>query len=73
MTDQSNKLLKQALQLSSLEKAQIIEALLASLDHPDATIDRVWAQESDARIQAFENGEISAKPAKDVLSKYSHS
>ena len=71
MTDQSNALLKQALRLSSREKVQFIEGLLASLDDPDASIDSVWAEESDARIEAFEKGQVSAKSAEVVLEKYS--
>lgn len=70
MTDRSNALLKQALKLSSREKVQFIEGLLASLDNPDASIDNIWAEESDARIEAFEKGQVSAKSVEAVLGKY---
>ncbi|MFT2097764.1 addiction module protein [Marinomonas sp. GJ51-6] len=70
MTDRSNALLKQALKLSSREKVQFIEGLLASLDNPDASIDNIWAEESDARIEAFEKGQVSAKSVETVLGKY---
>ena len=70
MTKQSNSLLRQALELSSLEKAQIIEELLVSLDKPDASIDAVCAKEADARIEAFNNGKISARSAEKILGKY---
>jgi putative addiction module component (TIGR02574 family) len=73
MTKQSNTLLKRALELSSREKAQIIEALLASLDHPDERIDAIWADESDARIDAYEKGQISSRTAESVLAKFSRS
>ncbi len=73
MTKQSNTLLKQALELTSREKAQIIEGLLASLDHPDESIDAVWASESEARIDAYEKSQISTKSAESVLAKFSRS
>ena len=73
MTKQSNSLLRQALELSSLEKAQIIEELLVSLDNPDAGLDGLWAKEADARVEAFNNGKISARSAEEILGKYSRS
>ena len=73
MTEQSNSLLRQALELSSLEKAQIIEELLVSLDNPDTSLDAVWAKEADARVEAFNNSKISARSAEGILGKYSRS
>ena len=73
MTKQCDSLLRQALQLSSLEKAQIIEELLVSLDNPDTSLDVVWAKEADARVEAFNNGKVSAKSDKEILGKYSRS
>jgi hypothetical protein len=31
------------------------------LDHPDERIDAIWAEESDARIDAYEKGQISSR------------
>lgn len=73
MSESSKVILKKALELSAIEKAQVIEALLNSLDTPDASIDKVWAAEADARVEAFERGEIDAVPAETVLGKYSRS
>ena len=73
MTKQSDSLLRQALELSSLEKAQIIEELLVSLDNPDTSLDAVWAKEADARVEAFNNGKVSARSDKEILGKYSRS
>ena len=70
MSDASNTVLQQALELSSTEKAKIIEALLSSLDTPDSELDKIWAEEADARIDAFEKGELKAVTADSVLSKY---
>lgn len=44
--------------------------LLASLDEPDAQIDRLWAKEADERLAAYRRGEIKAVPLQEVLAKY---
>ncbi|HCH24523.1 MAG TPA: hypothetical protein DE179_09545 [Oceanospirillaceae bacterium] len=70
MTKLSNEVLQQALALSSQEKAQIIEGLLASLDTPGADIDSAWAAEVDARVDAYDKGQLSSVSVADVLGKY---
>ena len=61
---------KKALTLKSTEKAQLIDMLLSSLDKPDKEIDELWAQESEDRIDAYDQGEIKAISLKKVLQKY---
>lgn len=73
MSKLSNSVLQQALDLSPVEKAQLIDGLLASLDTPDSTLDRVWAAEADARLAMYDEGDIKASSAEKVLSKYSDS
>lgn len=70
MSKSSNAVLQQALELSAIEKAQLIEGLLVSLDTPDSALDKVWAAEADARVANFEQGKIETSSAKSVLSKY---
>lgn len=70
MSKSSNAVLQQALELSAIEKAQLIEGLLVSLDTPDSTLDKVWAAEADARVANFEQGKIETSSAKSVLNKY---
>jgi putative addiction module component (TIGR02574 family) len=60
--------LEQALALPPLDRAALVEGLLASLDQPDAAIDELWAAED--RIDAFEAGELEAIPAAEVFKKY---
>ena len=36
---------------------------------PFKTIDELWAQEAESRIDAYERGEITAIPAKKVFEK----
>lgn len=70
MTRQSEKVLEEALNLPPIERAEIVEKLLTSFEFPDRNaIDELWAREAESRIDAYEQGEISAVPAKDVLKK----
>ena len=63
-------ILKEALNLKPSEKAELVDKLLSSLDKPDKEIDRLWAQEAEDRIDAYERGEIKAVTLKEVPEKY---
>ena len=63
-------ILDQALELSATERADVAEKLLFSLDSPDSKIDAIWAKEVDARVEAYEKGEIKAVSAEEVFDKY---
>jgi len=65
-----NKILKEALTLKPAEKAELIDKLLSSLDKPDAEIDKLWAEEAENRIDAYERGEIKAVALEKVLERY---
>ena len=65
-----NEILKDALNLSPAEKAELIDKLLSSLDNPDKEIDALWAKEAEARIEAYDQGKIKALTLKEVLEKY---
>jgi len=70
MTRQSEKVLQEALHLSPIERAEIVEKLLSSFEFSDRNaIDALWAKEAESRIDAYERGEINAIPAKDVFNK----
>jgi putative addiction module component (TIGR02574 family) len=59
VTDAAKKLLDQALQLSTDERAKLVTELLASLDgEPEEGWDVAWLKELDRRVQvAEERGE----------------
>lgn len=64
------QILEEALKLPPTERAELIENLLTSFEFPSReTIDDLWAQEVESRIDAFERGEINATPAKEVFAK----
>lgn len=67
MSELSKTLIDQALELPANERLLVAEKLLISLDRPDAEIDKLWAEECEDRLQAFDRGEIEAVPASQLL------
>lgn len=68
MITQSQQVFHQALQLPPIERVELVERLLASFEFPARqTIDHVWAEEAESRIDAYERGAISAIPAGEVF------
>lgn len=64
------KILEEVLALSPTNKVELVDCLLASLDAPDKEIDRLWKEEVESRIDAYERGEIKALTIEEVLQKY---
>jgi putative addiction module component (TIGR02574 family) len=70
MSRQGKQILAEALNLPPIERVEIVEELLSSFEFPSRkTIDELWAQEAESRIDAYERGEITAIPAKEVFEK----
>ena len=57
--------------LKPVDKLQLVDKILESLNPISEDIARVWAKESEDRIAAYENGHISTVNEKEVFSKYS--
>lgn len=71
MTTDTKQILKQALKLPAVDRANLADHLLSSLDEPDEHIDALWREEIDDRISAYKAGELKAISVNDVLEKYS--
>ncbi len=70
MSVNTENVYSQALELSPIERAELIERLLSSFDFPEREkIDSMWASEAENRIDAFERGELKSKSAKQVFEK----
>jgi putative addiction module component (TIGR02574 family) len=70
MTEESRKVLAKALDLPPIERATLVEELLSSFDFPERQeIDRLWAHEAESRIDAYEQGELSASSAEAVFER----
>jgi putative addiction module component (TIGR02574 family) len=56
--------------LSAEERAQLAEALLASLQTPPLTdIETLWDREIEARVAAYDRGETQTYAAEDVFAE----
>ncbi len=61
-------ILNEALKLPPIDKASVIDQLMASFDISERRrIDEAWAYEAERRIDAYDNGRISARPVSDVM------
>jgi putative addiction module component (TIGR02574 family) len=70
MTEQSRKVLAEALELPPIERAALVEELLSSFDFPARQeVDALWASEAEDRIDAYERGELRASPAEVVFDR----
>ena len=56
--------------LKSLDKLQLVEKILMSLNPIDKKIETIWAKEVEDRLEAYDKGLLSTVSAKDVFSKY---
>ena len=68
MIRNSAKVVSEALSLPLRSRAKLAEQLLESLDDPkQKEIDRLWADEVEDRIDAYEKGELKAIPGQEVF------
>ena len=68
MTENTQEILSKVLDLSPIEKAELVEEILSSFNFPNRqTIDNQWAEEVEDRISAYDRGELKAKPIQDVF------
>ena len=63
-------ILKEALNLSPAERLQLIEMLTLSLNKPDENIEKFWAEESEKRYKALEEGRIKVITFNEVVERY---
>lgn len=73
MTENAEKLFREAMNLPSAERAALIEELLSSLDKPDPELDKLWAKEAEDRLRAYRSGELEAVPAEKVFTELGRS
>ncbi len=70
MTITAQQILKDALGLSPVDRAELIERLFQSFDNStDSSVDTAWADEVESRFGAYDGGKIAASPAEDVLAR----
>ena len=70
MTITKNNILSEALKLSPIDKALLIEEVLSSFEfNGKNNIDQIWSKEAEDRIDAYENGKIKTISYQDVFKK----
>ena len=70
MTTHTQHVLEEAVGLSPVERAELVEGILSSFAGPaQSDIDAAWAREAEDRIDAYERGDIAALPASKVFEK----
>lgn len=70
MSSEAQQVLRDALKLSPIERAELVEKILASFSFPERqSIDRLWAAELEERIDAYEAGDLKSRPAAEVFSR----
>jgi len=60
-------LVESVLELPPNERARLMDFIVTSLDRPDSTIDNIWLDEAEKRLEAFRAGKTQGIPASDVL------
>lgn len=62
-------LFKEAVNLSPMDKAQLVELILSTFNFKGrADIDSAWAKEAEDRLQAIENGDMETVSMEEVFS-----
>ncbi len=70
MTYQTQQVLKKALCLPPIERAELVEKVFDSFNgYQKNSVDHCWARNTKKRIDAFEKGKLKAVSVKKVLHK----
>ncbi|MFZ4437525.1 MAG: addiction module protein [Syntrophales bacterium] len=64
------QLAKKAIELRPTERIRLVEAILYSLDKPDADIEKSWIAEAEARYEAYKRGELKAIDWDEIRKRY---
>ncbi len=69
MSHETALVLEKALALEAIDRAIVVESLLASLDRPDPAIDALWVAEVRRRLEAYDKGEMDSFDADEVFAE----
>ena len=61
------QILQEALQLNPQERYMVVEGLLKSLDKPDESVDSIWAEEAEYRLQNYRENIVKTIPFEEVF------
>jgi putative addiction module component (TIGR02574 family) len=69
MSSSLHQIEEQARSLPAEDRAKLAECMLESLHTTIEEIEEAWSEEIALRIEAFQNGDISAYSAEDVFAE----
>lgn len=72
MTNSAQQVFQQAMRLSTVERATLVEGLIASLDKPDHSLDAMWLKEAEDRMDAYRAGDLATVDADKVFAEFGH-
>lgn len=64
------EIIKEVISMSPAKQAELLDLLIRVLDKPDEKIDKLWAEEAESRLDAYQRGELRALSVEEVLAKY---
>ncbi len=64
------QLATKAIALKPIDRIQLVESILLSLDKLDSEIEALWAKEADDRLEAYKRGEVDAKDWDEIKKRY---
>ena len=70
MMESVDQLAKKAVSLQPVERLRLIEAILFSLDKPDADIEQSWVAEAEARYEAYKRGQLDTVDWDEIKKRY---
>ena len=70
MLEKTDSIVRDAISLPPLERLQLVDSLLESLDMLDKEIEELWAKEATRRWDGYHAGIITSVPASEVFEKY---
>jgi len=66
----SKTIFEDALRLRPAERLQLIEMLVRSLNKPDENVEKIWAEESEKRYKALEEGKVKTIALNEIIERY---
>jgi len=66
----TKSILKEALHLRPVERMQLVECLVDSLDKPDKEVEKAWSEEAEKRFKAYKQGKVKTYDLKEVAKRY---
>lgn len=61
--------MESVLRLAPAERMRLLDAICASLERPDASMDEIWLDEAERRLASYKAGKAREVPAESVIGR----